>query len=183
MENDSLSSADYLKRKSHRGRLLLFILLAIIIWSGVAIHSMTKTEQLRKEREVVKAIQKLGGTVWHEGKGPPALVEARDDVFVYEVSLHGVHVKDADLQNFGDLTHLDIAYLDDTSVTDAGLEHLSELTQLTLLSLDNTPITDNGLEHLRKLTRLSELHIKGCKVTQQGVRRLKQALPNCEIER
>lgn len=185
METDSLPAA---KMKATKLRWyqydlspLQITMLAVIACSLLAIPYAIKMQQLRKEKDVVKAIQKLGGKVWYEGKGPPALLERRGDAFVYEVSLHGVHVRDADLQQFRELTHLDMVYLDDTSVTDAGLEYLGGMRQLSLLSLNNTDVTDAGLKHLGRLIRLSEVNVKGTQVTDQGIKDLHQSLPACQV--
>ena len=98
-----------------------------------------KIKRAREQREVVKAIEKLGG-------------------YINERTTSG-GVAWATVTWLGRLAGEDLASdvtmlaLSETQVTDAGLEQLRGLTQLCLLDLCNTEV-EAGLAHLTGLTQL-----------------------------
>jgi hypothetical protein len=86
-------------------------------------------------------------------------------------------VKDADLQEIGQLVSLEVLLLDSTDITDAGIKHLANLTQLQRLFLRNTQVTGVGLKQLAGLTRLKSLDLSGSRqITSDAL----QELPNRE---
>jgi hypothetical protein len=121
-------------------------------------------KQLRKERDAVKALVKLGGQVSYNNPANPS-----------EPSWF--------LEWAGACNVSRIDFSGRIKVTDAGLMHLRELTQLQYLHLTRTEITDAGLVHLKGLTNLQTLGLEGTKVTEVGVNDLQKALPDCKISR
>ena len=107
--------------------LLVFVVLVSIGMSWVAVRK----QRVRRQREAVRAIEKLGGDVRYEEAQTPVPRWLRellgDDFFFLKV---------------------DTVHLSGTEVTDVGLEHLKWLATLEALFLSNTQVTDAGLESL-----------------------------------
>ena len=185
--------------------LLVFVTLCAIpcSWLGV------KLREAKQQREVVAAIEKLGGQVaWLESSRPAWLRSLLgDDPSVFGVYLDNTQITDAGLEQLKALNQLQHMHffraevataglerrkwlnslesmnLANTKATDAGLANLKGLTQLQWLDLQQTKVTDAGLENLKGLHQLQLLSLGGTKVTDEGVKKLQQALPNCKIER
>jgi hypothetical protein len=163
---------------------LVFVLLVSIgmSWLGV------KMERARRQREAVKAIEKLGGSVGYERDGWPSLQNSArrlfgDDFFsdVLVVTVCGEGFGDDEMNYLKRLTKLEMLGFYHAQITDAGLEHVAGLTTLTELTLEGTEITDAGVTHLERLTGLAILELSGTQVTPEGVKKLREALPECEI--
>jgi hypothetical protein len=109
------------KRRSYQfslRALLAFVLLVSIGMSWLA----ARMEKSRRQREAVKAIEKMGGSVVCE---KPRLGEPLVDDFLLFLKVDGVHFSD-------------------TEVIDAGLEHLEGLSNLVLLDLSGTQVRVSG---------------------------------------
>jgi hypothetical protein len=129
-------------------RTLLMLMLAFACGFGWLAY---KIERAREQREAVKAIEGLGGSVDYgaESGGMVAslwkLLGEDLSANVTGVTFTGAQVTDAGLANLRGLTQLKFLDLGSTRGTDAGLEHLQGLTQLDWLWLDGTQVTDAGL--------------------------------------
>ena len=150
--------------------LLVFVVLVSIGMSCVGVI----LQRTRAQREAVKAVRKVGGSVEYAGflqlVCPEwALMLFRDVVWV-DVSNAGFG--DAGLEHLGGLTCLKDLNLSGTQVTDAGLERLEELPYLTALDLSGTQVTDAGLEHLKGLNNLWRLKLDNTQVTGAGLEHL-----------
>jgi CubicO group peptidase (beta-lactamase class C family) len=147
----------------------------------------------------VSAIQKLGGKVERDEKGPGkpvvlvnlGLTEVKDAELepleglasLKKLTLNDTPITDAALDHLKDLPALEKLYLVDTKVTDAGLERLRGLKTLKVLSLAGTQVSDAGLAHLKALSGLKEVFLYGTKVGDDGAKQLKEALPELKIYR
>ena len=177
--------------------LLLLMLVASI---GLSWFAM-KLQHVRRQREVVVAIEKAGGEVeWYTTSTPQWLIHLLGERFFcthITVSFYGNQITDKALEHLKGLTllrclglqrtqvtanglehlkglsRLQNLTLKDTQVTDAGLEHLKGMNQLQYLNLDWTQVTDAGLEHLKGLSQLRVLYLQGTQVTDTGLEHLK----------
>jgi hypothetical protein len=153
--------------------LMVFVTLCAIPCSWLAV----KMQQVKRQREAVAAIEKLGGIVlWSGDPSGPAWVRGLlgDDFYrSVLVVLARSDVTDAGLENLKGLNNLKMLDIHNTQVTDAGLQHLKGLNQLQLLGLSGTKVTDAGLEYLTGLTQLQSLGLSGTKVTDAGLENLK----------
>jgi Leucine-rich repeat (LRR) protein len=157
-----------------------------------------RLDKARRQREVVEAILKAGGSVVYdyqldkdgrpnggEPMTPAWLRKSLGDDFFREVmwvNFHLTQVTDAGLEYIKGLNNLEELDLGNTQVTDAGLEHFKGLNSLEGLWLDNTQVTDAGLKHLKGMTNLRELYLNDTQVTDESVEKLRDALPDCKIE-
>jgi internalin A len=114
------------------------------------------------EDQAVKAIEKLGGQVVRDDKGP-----ARPVVMV---DLGSTKVSDAGLKGLAPLKGLRELYLDHTPVTDEGLKELASLRSLQTLGLWNTQVSDAGLKELAPLKELQKLYLDGTQVSDAGLK-------------
>lgn len=85
------------------------------------------------------------------------------------LSLHGLAVKDADLEKLPELPQLQELVLNDTLVTDDGLAHLGKYASINKLWLENTKITDKGLVHLQRLPGLESLYLQNSHTAGPGL--------------
>ncbi len=173
-------------RFQFRIRSLLVLVVAVAIacsWLAV------EKEQARRQRETVKAIEKLGGAVLYDynyhaspdfisrGK-PSAPVWLRrplgDDFFTNVTAVRGTgpRVTNVGLEDLKGLTQLEMLDLVDAPIADTGLERLKGLTQLRALDLSGTRVTDAGLEHLKRLTQLRLLILTGTDISDAGLAHL-----------
>ena len=169
--------------------LLVVVVVVAIPCSWMAVEM----KKAREQKEVVEAIKKMGGSVYHDWEvnqtnaSPPAPAKPQppgaawlrsivgDDFFanVEGMLLYRTQVTDAGLANLAGLTQLRKLGLDDTKVTGAGLAHLAGLTQLQTLSLGRTEVTDAGLENLQGLTGLQVLSLDDTQITDAGLAHLR----------
>ena len=184
------------KRRWHQFSLRT-LLLAVLVLSLPLSWFAVRTEQARKQRNAVEAIEELGGWVYYDyqwdGIGPQAPTEPSELPWVREswgedffsdvtfVQLINVGATDADLQCLQGLPNIRILGLDNNQIGDAGLKHLEGLDNLQWLDLGYTRISDKGLKHLERLTSLRWLDLTRTQVTPEGVKKLQEALPACEI--
>ena len=166
--------------------LFVLALLACIGMGWVAVEM----QRVRKEREAVEAIERLGGMVlWssaeipQESRGRACLRKLLgDDYFVHPNMV--VISDDAAMEYLTELTQLEYVGLHGTQITDAGLAHLKGLTRLSELYIeDHTQVTDAGLRHLEGLTQLQQLYLVNTQVSASAAGELWQALPSCGISR
>jgi len=132
--------------------LLLLTLLVSVGMSWIA----TAMKRAKRQREVARAIEKLGGRVWWD------LASRHETGFLSEViyvDLSGEQVKDEALENLGELPHM------------------------ARLNLNNSDVTDSQLRHLKKLAQLRWLELEAPRVTDEAVQKLQRELPNCQIQR
>jgi hypothetical protein len=152
-----------------------------------------------RERPIVAAIERLGGTVRVDEADPDRPVVAVDLTCtdctnadlerlsgltrLRTLNLGGTRITDAGLADLKGQTGLEELYLLATPLTDAGLDHLRGLTGLRILDLSATRVTDRGLEHLKGLTGLRTLNLAATRVTPRAIWTLRAALPDLEIQR
>jgi hypothetical protein len=136
---------------SLRSLLLLTLLLSIgMSWIATAM------QRAKRQREVARAIEKLGGRVWW------------DFAFRHETGF------------LSEVTYVDFV---GEHVTDEALQSLNELPHLARLNLNNSDITDTQLRYVKGLTRLRWLELLAPRVTDEAAKDVQQALPNCQIQR
>jgi hypothetical protein len=154
--------------------LLVFVTLCAIPCSWLAV----KIQELKRQREAIAAIEKLGGFVYYDYQfdkrypesphwdGPPSgptwLRRLLGDDFFASVA--GM-------------------VLIRSEVTDADLEPIRALPELRMLEIGDTSSTDAALEILKGLRKLEVLGIGGTKITENGEKALQSALPRCKIGR
>jgi len=116
-----------------------------------------------------------------------AFMDTGDDGKVIKVSLSGPGLipgvtrgTDQVVCLTAELPHLEILYLNSSSVTDNGLTCLRQASQLRWLSLNLTRITDAGLTHLKPLSQLERLRLHRTEITDQGLSSLAK-LTNLEV--
>ena len=140
-----------------------------------------------RQREAIRAIERLGGEVETAEGGPRWLRERvggewmRGFDEVVGVDLRHAQVTDAGLVHLTGLANLKKLYLRGTQITDAGLVHLKGHKSLQWVSVYSTPVTDAGLTHLMDCKNLTAIDTRGSRVTMKGVEELSKALPKCQI--
>ena len=110
-----------------------FSLAAVLCWAA---------EPNADEVRAIAEIEKLGGTVNRDEKGPGKTV--------IEVFFPGPRLSDAGLANLNGMTKLNNLILARTKVTDAGLNNLNGLNNLEYLGLTNTQVTAGGVKRLQQ---------------------------------
>ncbi len=153
------------------------LLVAMVLVSIPCSWLAVKLNHARRQREVVEAIIKSGGSVG-DARPVPGLgwlqgLLSDDSLQSFaSVEING-EITDATFEHLRALTSMRVLRLDHSNVTDAGLEQLSGLTNLGTLGLGDTQVTDAGLQHVGKLTQLGRLDLEGTKVTDAGLECLK----------
>jgi len=164
---------------------LLLAITVFGVWLGVQVNRM------RRQREAVAAIVRLGGAVMYDydfdakhqqiRNGQPAapvwLRKALGDDFFRRpvwIYLAGVKLKNGDLAPLENLPQLDWLYLGSCELSDAELAHCASLSKLRQLDLGGTPISDAGLARLVQLKRLEWLDLQSTEVTDAGIETLTQ---------
>ena len=173
-------------------RLLQFrlrtLLIAILVLSLPLSWFAVRMERARRQRETVKAIERIGGRVEYDymvdknglhimNAQPPGPVWLRallgNDFFSDVVTVNLSFIcSDSDLACCSSPTTFKRLLLVHAPITDAGLERIAEFTSLQGLSLHGTKITDGGLEYLRRLPELEGLNLQGTSVTDTGLEHL-----------
>ena len=164
-------------------------LLALVAVVAVACSWFTvKMQQARRQREVVEALQEMGGrffvplydyeidadgnvTGTLEFPGPSWLqnllgVDFLSDVLSIDIGDDGT---DTSLVHLKELTNLEQLVVQNRQVTDAGLVNLRGLTSLRNLWLSGAEVTDVGLMHLKGLTNLQFLTLASTQVSDSGL--------------
>jgi hypothetical protein len=158
----------------------------VLILGGVALQFGL---QIDRQQTAIREIERLGGVVESEPRGPEWLWEWLDDEWmeafytITDVHLTDTPATDATLQQLRGLAGLRGLHLGGTRVTDDELAYLKDLHQLERLSLDETQITDAGLKHLQRLTNLKFLNVASTGVTDAGISELKWALPKLTVSK
>jgi hypothetical protein len=184
------------KRRFQFSILSLLVLTVVVAvpcsWLAVA------QQQARKQREVIKAIEKAGWMVSYDYEQDPCggwMFDARppeppwlhkllgSDLFANAmgVSFEGSEVTDAAMEPLRRLPRLQSLTLVFASISDAGLENLKRLPQLRCLSFFHTDVSDAGLQHLKGLTQLREVGLYDTKVNDAGAADLQKALLRARI--
>ena len=142
--------------------LLVIITLLCLGPGGYVAYEQNK---VRRQREAVEAIGKLGGIVVYDHSAPARSATMR--------------------QILGDESFGNVAWVrfDNSRVTDADLVHLTGMVKLERLYLDSPQVTDAGLAKLTGLKSLEYLILDNTQTTSAGVAKLGKALPNCVIFR
>ena len=178
------------KRRWYQFSLKTLLVVMVLLCLGPGGYVAYEQNKVRRQKEAVEAIEKLGGVVEYgrNASARPAMLRQilGDDTIGMVESVdfwNPSQVTDADVVHFARLPRLKHLHLTDTHVTDAGLKHLASLKDLSGLTLDNTQVTDAGLVHLAGLKSLRHLSVYRTQVTDAGVAELQEALPNCRIRR
>lgn len=178
------------KRRWYQFSLKTLLLVMILLCLGPGGFVAYEQNKVRRQKEAVEAIEKLGGVVEYGRNVSTRSAMLRqilgDDTFGEVESVdfwNPSQVTDADLVHLARLPRLRSLHLADSRVTDAGLKHLTSLENLSGLTLDNTQVTDAGLVHLVGLKGLRHLSVYRTQVTAVGVAELQKSLPNCRIGR
>ena len=118
------------------------------------------------EKKALAAVERLGGQVLRN--------ETKPGKPVYQVTLSGKGVMDADLKDLMGFEELGWLTLNNTQVTDAGLKEVVQFEHLYALSLSGTAVTDAGLKELARLKGLIYLNLSNTKITDRGFEELAQ---------
>lgn len=164
------------------------LLIAILVLSLPLSWFGARLRKARRQREAVKAIERLGGSVTYEWElvpPSPSGIQPRPNMSWLQILLgdensdemcsvsfygHGfTDVQVRQLSLFGNLTDV---MLKDTRVTDAGLDELAGLTRLESLVIIEGEITDDGLRHLGRFSNLSDLVLIGTQFSNDGLKHL-----------
>jgi hypothetical protein len=182
------------KRRWYQFSLRTLLIVMLVVSIPCALLGR-KIERKRREREVLDAINKIGGQVHYDyerwswslagtqKKEPPgpgwlrALLGENFFCEVDEAHIVGVSSKtkitDADLSNLGLSSFPRLRSLtlkvNSLKITDAGLETIRDLTQIQELTLILPNVTDSGLRNLRGLTQLERLTLWGTRITNAGL--------------
>ncbi|MEW4563650.1 hypothetical protein AB1K70_14045 [Bremerella sp. JC770] len=120
------------------------------------------------ENAIRKKLEKFG-----------AFIETSNDERITKVSLSGPGLiqgvtrgTDEVVCLAADLPHLEILYLNSSSVTDDGLSCLTRASKLRWLSLNLTGVTDAGLAHLKSISGLERLRLYRTRITDDGLKHL-----------
>ncbi len=165
------------------------LLVGVMVVAVACSWFSVKMQQARRQREVVGAIEMMGGYVVYyyqfdangfflpwpaEPPGPAWLQNLLGvDFLSYVRDLRYEQATNAELKNLKGMTSLRHLGLAGTQVTDAGLVHLEELTSLQFISLRSTQASDAGLVYLKGLTSLQMLWLFRTQVTDAGLLHLK----------
>ena len=167
------------------------LLIAIVVLSLPLSWFAMRMKRVRRQRQAVATIERLGGYVqYEEGQvATPAtaggvsqacwswLRSMLGDDFLFdvvEVAYLPPEFGDKDVACLKGLVNLGRLALIGTGISDAGLEHLQGMTSLEALLLDGTAITDAGLKYLEGLTNLEALALSNAEITDVGLERLQE---------
>ena len=178
------------RRRWYQFSLKTLLVVMLLLCLGPGGYVAYEQNKVRRQKEAVEAIEKLGGVVGYGRNVSARSAMLRqilgDDTFAGVESVdfwNPSQVTDADVVHLAQLPRLKHLQLGNTQVTDAGLIHLSSLKNLSGLNLDNTQVTDAGLVHLAGLKGLKHLNLYKTQVTDAGASELQESLPNCRIRR
>ncbi len=157
--------------------LLLFTVICAVVAGWLGRFIVRK----HRDREIVAALVRLGGSVRYdyqdanfrgEPPGPQWLRSLFGENLFSEVEEAGLdEATDSILALIGELKQLKTFRVNGHKVTDAGLAYVKGLTHLETLELWNTKITDAGLASLRGL-HLKSLWLSDTAVTDVGLENL-----------
>jgi predicted negative regulator of RcsB-dependent stress response len=178
------------RRRWYQFSLKTLLVVMVLLCLGPGGYVAYEQNKVRREKEAVEAIEKLGGVVSYgrSASARSAMLQQvlGDDTIGTVESVdfwNPSQVTDDDVAHLAQLPRLKHLNLTDTQVTDAGLKHLAGLKDLSGLTLDNTQVTDAGLVHLAGLKGLRHLNVYRTLVTDAGALELQESLPNCRIGR
>ncbi len=155
------------------------LLLAVLLLSLPLSWLATRMERARRQKEAVKAIQELGGSVIYNGNRLPGGIFPHGAPRVqtpWPSWLERVLGEDF----FWDAERV-YWYGSHPKVTDQRLVYLKDLKNVREVCLQGTQVTDAGLEYLKTFRGLEHLDLRGTQVTTEGVKKLREALPECYI--
>ena len=157
--------------------LLVLMLLACIGmgWLGV------KMQQVRRQRDAVAAMERLGGVVHWVHDYPDVGLQGKawlrqllgDDFFAHPdiVEIRN----DAAIECLKEVSQAPTLILSGRRITDAELGHLKGVKDLQAIHFIDTPqVTNDGLRHLKELTQLTALALNGSQITDAGLEHLKR---------
>ena len=175
------------------------------------LQSLTGLENLRLSNHITGVglvhlcrLPKLRSIFFDRGATPAGLRQACALPALQELCLcNCAEMRDDDLRDLGNATHLKQLRLSWLPISDAGLEclehlphlklshiritnqgltHLTGLQELEVLVLERLSLSDAGLEHLSGLSQLRRLVLRDTFFTQAGFQRLRQAaLPKLQV--
>lgn len=156
----------------------------------------------RRQREVAKGIERLGGKVhwmidfprvesttqaWlrrllgEELFAYPEVVEIYNGEAMqylaelgqpHVLTLVGAEVTNENLEYVRKLTELQSIALLDMHVTDDGMRPLLELKHLQVLWIEGAPVTDAGIDYIQEMTQLRDVILIGTQVADAGLVKL-----------
>jgi internalin A len=97
------------------------------------------------------------------------------------LNLARTRVTSKDLAFISCLKNLRILSLSETQVSNDGMINLRELKRLQWLNLSKTRVSDRGLEHLKALKNLRNLMLEGTWVSEQAILEFRKAVPKCVV--
>jgi hypothetical protein len=179
------------KRRWFRFSLRALFLLVFVVAVGSGFFAF-KLQQARQQRQVIAAIESLGGSVaydfdfhpWEYQRRPDWLVNLLGVDFFHQVArvkINSPTFTDVDMEQLRNqlsqlplLAQLDVSQ---TQITERGLRHLEELARLEYLGIGQTQVRDEGLDILRQMPKLQTLYLAGAKITDNTLQHLK-AIPH-----
>jgi hypothetical protein len=157
------------------------LLLAVLVISLPLSWLAAKLERARREKEVVEAIERIGGGTIPHSFFAATEEMANSDSSSWKPWEWKLRSWRWELRQSALFDTIEVVRLEHTAVTDADLRHLKGLRSPSYLDLTNTQITDAGLVHLEGLNSLVWISLRETQVTSEGVKKLQKALPDCEI--
>jgi hypothetical protein len=173
--------SDKPKRRWFQFSLKTLLVALTLLCLGPGGYVAYEQNKARKEKAAVKAIEKLGGSVYYFDyfekqtvRSPMMRQILGDESFgnAVELQFYDTHVADADLAHLSALKHLNRLSLVGTQVTDAGLVHLAGLKALRILDLDDTQVAGPGFVDLAGLKRLKYLSLARTQINDDGLENL-----------
>ena len=146
------------KRRWFQFSLNTMLVVLTLLCIGPGGYVAYEQNKARKQKEAVKAIERIYGRVEYDDLRPARSAITRqvlgDETFgnANFVRLDDVKVTDADLEHLSKLKHLEYLWLDGTQVMNAALVHLAGLKRLKVLVLDDTHVAGSrsrGMVHIQ----------------------------------
>lgn len=170
------------------GSLLVVMTLLSILFATLA----QPLVEARKQRRLLKQLEKLGATVTHRGvilRGASfgrAILRSfgneYDRDYLYALDFSGSSITDLDLQLLPTVPHLVDLDLSGTKITDAGMNSIAACSELLGLSIRNTQVSDAGIVKLQAVQKLARLDTDGTEVTYAALAELDGKLEMANFE-
>lgn len=169
---------------------LRMLLVVVTLFALLCSYFAVVRERVRKKREAVEAIGKLGGAVIYDFEQDakntsfdPPIPPAPDilirkfgiDFFAdaAEVKFGQQKIRDQDLQWLRGMTKLNHLQIASGDITDAGISNIAGLTRIENLYLEGTSITDQGLKYLEGFSNLRYFVLSRTGITGVGFKYLR----------
>jgi hypothetical protein len=171
----------------------MFIITTVIAvvcgWLG------SKLEKKRREREAIKAIERVHGEAYYdyqtcsdgEPYGPRRLRSVLGNNFFSDITVvRMVPTDDGAIESvkdvLQDLPHLKELQISASFLSDRSMRYIADLKPLETLELSDVQATDAGLLSLKGLMALRHLELGG-HFSDAAIADLQQTLPDCKIIR